>query len=156
MNTHARRRAPGRRPSWTEAGFTVTPHPFAPDALQVVAARRRALAARVSLDGRLSVQDAAAQLAAELLDPQPGERILDACAAPGGKTCHVLERTSGQAEVTALDVSEPRLARVQENLDRLGLQARLRGRRRRRTSAAGGTAGPSTASCSTCRAPPPA
>jgi 16S rRNA (cytosine967-C5)-methyltransferase len=71
------------------------------------------------------VQDAAAQLAIELLDPQPGDRILDACAAPGGKTCHVLERTNGQAEVTALDLSEPRLARVQENLDRLGLRARL-------------------------------
>ena len=62
------------------------------------------------MDGRLSVQDAAAQLAVELLDPQPGERILDACAAPGGKTCHVLERTNGQAEVTALDVAEPRLS----------------------------------------------
>jgi 16S rRNA (cytosine967-C5)-methyltransferase len=77
------------------------------------------------MDGRLSVQDAAAQLAIELLAPQPGERILDACAAPGGKTCHVLERTNGEAQVTALDASEPRLARVRENLDRLGLQARL-------------------------------
>ena len=75
------------------------------------------------MDGRLSVQDAAAQLAADLLDPQPGERILDACAAPGGKTCHLLERTSGTADVTALDVSEPRLARVRENLERLGLHA---------------------------------
>jgi 16S rRNA (cytosine967-C5)-methyltransferase len=107
-----------------EAGFSVTPHPFAPDALQVTPATDvRSLPG--FLDGRLSVQDAAAQLAIELLDPQPGDRILDACAAPGGKTCHVLERTNGQAEVTALDVSEPRLARVQENLDRLGLQARL-------------------------------
>ena len=51
------------------------------------------------LDGSLSVQDAAAQLAVELLDPQPGERILDACAAPGGKTCHVLERTGGNVEL---------------------------------------------------------
>jgi 16S rRNA (cytosine967-C5)-methyltransferase len=107
-----------------EAGFTVTPHPFAPDALQVTPATDvRSLPG--FLDGRLSVQDAAAQLAIELLGPQPGDRILDACAAPGGKTCHVLERTNGQADVTALDVSEPRLARVQENLDRLGLQARL-------------------------------
>jgi 16S rRNA (cytosine967-C5)-methyltransferase len=107
-----------------EAGFTVTPHPFAPDALQVTPPTDvRSLPG--FLDGRLSVQDAAAQLAIELLGPQPGDRILDACAAPGGKTCHVLERTNGQADVTALDVSEPRLARVQENLDRLGLQARL-------------------------------
>ncbi len=108
----------------TEAGFTVTPHPFAPDALQVTPPTDvRSLPG--FLDGRLSVQDAAAQLAVELLAPQPGDRILDACAAPGGKTCHVLERTNGEADVTALDVSGPRLARVQENLDRLGLQARL-------------------------------
>jgi 16S rRNA (cytosine967-C5)-methyltransferase len=108
----------------TEAGFTVTAHPFAPDALQVTPPTDvRSLPG--FLDGRLSVQDAAAQLAVELLAPQPGDRILDACAAPGGKTCHVLERTNGQAEVTALDVSQARLARVQENLDRLGLQARL-------------------------------
>ena len=108
----------------TEAGFTVTVHPFAPDALQVAPPTDvRSLPG--FLDGRLSVQDAAAQLAIELLQPQAGERILDACAAPGGKTCHVLERTNGQATVIALDVSQQRLARVQENLDRLGLQARL-------------------------------
>jgi 16S rRNA (cytosine967-C5)-methyltransferase len=78
------------------------------------------------VEGRLSVQDAAAQLAVDLLDPQPGDRILDACAAPGGKTCHVLERTGGQAELTAIDISEPRLGRVRDNLDRLGLRAELR------------------------------
>jgi 16S rRNA (cytosine967-C5)-methyltransferase len=107
------------------AGFTVTPHPLAPDALQVAPpADVRALPG--FLEGRLSVQDAAAQLAVELLDPQPGERILDACAAPGGKSCHVLERTGGQAGLTAVDISESRLARVRDNLDRLGLHAELR------------------------------
>ena len=107
------------------AGFAATTHPLATDALQVSPpADVRSLPGFA--EGRLSVQDAAAQLAVELLDPQPGERILDACAAPGGKTCHVLERTDGRAEVTALDVSEPRLARVRENLDRLGLRAELR------------------------------
>jgi 16S rRNA (cytosine967-C5)-methyltransferase len=105
-------------------GFTVTPHPFARDALQVAPpADVRALPG--FLEGRLSVQDAAAQLAVDLLDPQPGERILDACAAPGGKTCHVLERSAGQAQVTAVDIAEPRLTRIRENLERLGLQARL-------------------------------
>jgi 16S rRNA (cytosine967-C5)-methyltransferase len=108
----------------TEAGFAVRRHPFAPDALQVSPPTDvRSLPG--FLDGRLSVQDAAAQLAIELLDPQPGERILDACAAPGGKTCHILERTGGLAQVTALDASAPRLVRIRENLDRLGLQARL-------------------------------
>jgi 16S rRNA (cytosine967-C5)-methyltransferase len=107
------------------AGFTATPHPFAPDALRVEPATDvRSLPGFV--EGRVSVQDAAAQLAVELLAPAPGERILDACAAPGGKTCHVLERTGAAASVTALDLSSSRLERVSENLARLGLQAELR------------------------------
>jgi 16S rRNA (cytosine967-C5)-methyltransferase len=73
--------------------------------------------------GQVSVQDAGAQWAARLLDPQPGERVLDACAAPGGKTGHVLERA--EVDLTALDVDATRLARVQENLDRLQLAATL-------------------------------
>jgi 16S rRNA (cytosine967-C5)-methyltransferase len=73
--------------------------------------------------GHVSVQDAAAQLAAQLLDVQDGMRVLDACAAPGGKTGHILELAD--ANVTALDVDPQRLARVQENLDRLELSATL-------------------------------
>lgn len=75
--------------------------------------------------GRVSVQDEAAQLAAGLLDLAPGQRVLDACAAPGGKTCHLLEAQPGLSEVIALDLEPARLARVQENLDRLQLQATL-------------------------------
>ena len=70
--------------------------------------------------GEVSVQDAAAQLAAVLLDVQPGARILDACAAPGGKAAHILERVP-QASLVALDVDAQRLGRVQENFERLGL-----------------------------------
>lgn len=70
-------------------------------------------------DGRVTVQDAGAQLAAPLLDPQPGERVLDACAGPGGKTTHLLELAD--CRVTALDVGEARLRPVRENLARLGL-----------------------------------
>ena len=77
------------------------------------------------LEGRVSVQDEAAQLSAFLLDPQPGERILDACAAPGGKTGHLLEQQPELAEVVALDMDAQRLGRVQENLDRLQLSATL-------------------------------
>jgi len=73
--------------------------------------------------GDVSVQDAGAQWAARLLDVQPGERVLDACAAPGGKTGHIIER--GDVDLTALDVDAARLARVQENLDRLQLKATL-------------------------------
>ena len=69
--------------------------------------------------GAVSVQDAAAQWAAELLAPQEGELILDACAAPGGKTCHILE--SASADVVALDFDEHRLKRVSENIERLQL-----------------------------------
>ncbi|KIZ51932.1 16S rRNA methyltransferase [Pseudomonas oryzihabitans] len=76
--------------------------------------------------GRLSVQDEAAQLAAELLELAPGQRVLDACAAPGGKTCHLLEREPGLAEVMALDADAGRLQRVEQNLARLGLTARPR------------------------------
>ena len=76
-------------------------------------------------EGWVSVQDAAAQYAAPLLDPQPGERILDACAAPGGKTAHLLERTHHQARVTALDINPERLHVVETNLARLNLSAAL-------------------------------
>ncbi len=76
-------------------------------------------------DGDVSVQDAAAQLAAELLDIRPGLRILDACAAPGGKTAHILERGDNRVTVIAIDMDMSRLARVAENLERLGLNAKL-------------------------------
>ncbi|WP_418024358.1 RsmB/NOP family class I SAM-dependent RNA methyltransferase [Paracoccus sp. TD-10] len=73
-------------------------------------------------EGNWWVQDAAAALAVRVLDPQPGEAIADLCAAPGGKT---LQLAAAGAEVTALDISEPRLARVAENLARCRLSARL-------------------------------
>ena len=74
--------------------------------------------------GLVSVQDAAAQLAAKLLGAENGERVLDLCAAPGGKTCHVLE-TAANIEMTAVELEPLRMQRVQQNLDRLGLHAEL-------------------------------
>ncbi len=74
--------------------------------------------------GRVSVQDEAAQLAADLLELAPGQRVLDACCAPGGKTCHLLE-VEPTLSVTAVDLEESRLVRVRENLARLQLDARL-------------------------------
>lgn len=70
-------------------------------------------------EGLVSVQDAGAQLAARMLSPREGERILDACAAPGGKTAHLLEIS--KARVTALEVDSQRAERIRENLTRLGL-----------------------------------
>ena len=86
-------------------------------------------------EGLVSVQDGSAQLAAVLLDAQGGERVLDACAAPGGKTAHILERSGefggGQrsdsrgagALVTAIDADAERLETLRRNLERLGLSA---------------------------------
>jgi 16S rRNA (cytosine967-C5)-methyltransferase len=74
--------------------------------------------------GLASVQDAGAQLAAPLLDVQDGMRVLDACAAPGGKTCHILELAA--VELTAVDSDPKRLLRIEENLQRLGLSATLK------------------------------
>lgn len=73
--------------------------------------------------GRVSVQDAGAQLAAPLLDLHDGQRVLDACAAPGGKAGHILE--TAEVALTALDSDPARLERVRENLDRLRVTATL-------------------------------
>ncbi|MFT4927169.1 MAG: 16S rRNA (cytosine967-C5)-methyltransferase, partial [Phenylobacterium sp.] len=75
-------------------------------------------------EGSCSVQDGAAQFAAQILDVQPGDKVLDACAAPGGKTCHMLERQPELTSMLAIDSDENRLLRVQENLDRLQLNAK--------------------------------
>ncbi len=74
--------------------------------------------------GWFSVQDAGAQLAAQILQPQQGDKILDACAAPGGKTAHLFEMQPN-IEITALDISETRLQRVQENCQRLGFKPKI-------------------------------
>ena len=74
-------------------------------------------------DGLVSVQDAGAQYAARLLDIHDGMRVLDACAAPGGKTAHILE--CALVEMVAVDKDEKRLQRVAENLQRLKLSAQL-------------------------------
>lgn len=76
-------------------------------------------------EGWISVQDEAAQLAGDLLDLAPGQRVLDACCAPGGKTCHILEVEKDLAGVVAVDLEAKRLVRVRENLARLGLSAEL-------------------------------
>lgn len=75
------------------------------------------------VDGLVSVQDPGAQKAATLLAPAPGSRVLDACAAPGGKTAHLLER--GDLDLLALDLKPSRCRRIAETLDRLGLKAQI-------------------------------
>lgn len=74
-------------------------------------------------EGWASVQDEAPQLSASLLELAPGQRVLDACCAPGGKSCHILESEPQLAELVALDIDPERLPRVRENLQRLQLTA---------------------------------
>lgn len=75
-------------------------------------------------EGAVSVQDEAAQLAGQLLELSSGQKVLDACAAPGGKSCDILERHK-DIQLTALDISASRLSKVSENLERLQLSAEL-------------------------------
>ncbi len=75
-------------------------------------------------EGWVSVQDTGAQIAARLLDAKNGMRVLDACAAPGSKTCHILERNN--VDLTAIDTDNHRLRRVGDNLSRLQLKAKLK------------------------------
>ncbi|HEX9707719.1 MAG TPA: 16S rRNA (cytosine(967)-C(5))-methyltransferase RsmB, partial [Steroidobacteraceae bacterium] len=106
------------------AGLPAEPCDFAPQALR--------LADPVDVgqlpsfdDGDASVQDAAAQLAPFFLAAGTGMRVLDACAAPGGKACHLLELTPGLAELVALDIDAERAKRIASNLARLGLEAQV-------------------------------
>lgn len=75
--------------------------------------------------GLVSVQDAAAQRAAPLLNPQPGERVLDACAAPGGKTLHLLQQQPRLASLVAVELQAERMQRVRENLRRANLESKV-------------------------------
>lgn len=77
------------------------------------------------VQGHSSVQDEAAQLAAELLQLQPNQRVLDACCAPGGKTCHIGEQQSQLSALVAVDLEQRRLGRVQENLQRVNVAAQV-------------------------------
>ena len=74
-------------------------------------------------DGLVSVQDEASQLVTGMLKLTPASRVLDACAAPGGKTCALLEASNNRLDLTALDNNESRLVRVRDNLARLQLEA---------------------------------
>lgn len=101
-------------------GYTAEPHAWLADAIVLPhssdVTRMPGFAA-----GDFAVQDGAAQIAADLADLLDGQRVLDACAAPGGKACHVLERAD--VRLTALEFDPKRAQRITQNLDRLGLNA---------------------------------
>ena len=104
-------------------GIAADPHPSLADAI-VLERSTDVTALPGYAQGLFSVQDGAAQRVAGLLDLATGQRVLDACAAPGGKAAHILERAD--VLLTALDRDDTRLARVRENTERLGLCAELR------------------------------
>jgi 16S rRNA (cytosine967-C5)-methyltransferase len=105
-----------------DAGFPGEAPGFAPEALRL-AEPADVTALPGFAEGEISVQDAAAQLAPRFLGAAAGMRVLDACAAPGGKACHLLELEPGIAELVALDLDPARAARIESNLARLGLAA---------------------------------
>ncbi|MBD8165552.1 16S rRNA (cytosine(967)-C(5))-methyltransferase RsmB [Erwinia persicina] len=107
-----------------ESGKTAFAHPQHSDALRLEAPCAVGLLPGFT-EGWVTVQDASAQGCVALLDPQNGEKILDLCAAPGGKTTHILE-AAPRAEVMAVDVDAQRLARISENLQRLNMQAEVK------------------------------
>ena len=106
-----------------EAGIESTAHAPLPEALVLAQSRDVTLLPGYA-EGAFSVQDGAAQYAPTLLDLQDGQRVLDACAAPGGKSAHILETAA--VDLLALDRDAARLPRLRENLARLGLHAEVR------------------------------
>jgi 16S rRNA (cytosine967-C5)-methyltransferase len=106
------------------AGFVTATHPYAADAVSIQPA---AAVGKIPgfAEGRCSVQDPAAQLAKDLLQAQAGERVLDACAAPGGKAAHLLEACP-EIRLTALDRHPQRARLITQTLERLGLECDVR------------------------------
>lgn len=98
--------------SWCPDGFRLSADPAAYDDL--------------ARSGRVYIQNAASWLPVLALAPQPGERILDLCAAPGGKASHIQAITDNQARLVCNDNSRPRLIRLRANLERLGVRAECR------------------------------
>jgi 16S rRNA (cytosine967-C5)-methyltransferase len=106
-----------------DAGIRAQPHPWLHDALQLDAHADLARLPGFG-QGHFSVQDGAAQCAADLMDLQDGVRVLDACAAPGGKACHMLERAD--LRLSALEREPARAVSIRANLERLNLACELR------------------------------
>ena len=104
------------------AGYAATAHPWLADAL-VLPHSTDVTRMPGFEEGHFAVQDGAAQIAADLADLRDGLRVLDACAAPGGKACHLLDRAD--IELTALEFEPTRAERIRQNLMRLRLNAKI-------------------------------
>lgn len=104
-----------------QAGLGSEPIPDLPWALRLVDSPGAITALPGYQAGWWSIQDASAQMVSEFLDPQPGEMVLDVCAAPGGKATHLAELMADQGQVWACDRTPSRLSKIKLNCDRLGL-----------------------------------
>lgn len=104
------------------AGVDATPTSWSPEGIQV---RGLSPVDRLSgfQEGLFQVQGEASQLVGHLLDPKPGERVLDACSAPGGKTTHLADLMGDRGEIVATDVSSRGLERVRQNVQRMGIRS---------------------------------
>lgn len=106
-----------------QLGWTGKPYTWSTDCYSVESGLEAIRDSDLARNGTVYIQNAASWLPVLALDPQPGEAILDVCAAPGGKASHIAALTQGQAELTVNDNSGGRLARMRANLSRLGVQA---------------------------------
>ncbi len=106
-----------------DAGVTISRIPYLPQALRITEGSGAINQLPGYREGWWIVQDSSAQLVTHLLDPQPGETIVDACAAPGGKTTHIAELIGDRGTVWACDRSKKRLRKVKANAERLQLKS---------------------------------
>jgi 16S rRNA (cytosine967-C5)-methyltransferase len=105
----------------TENGITGEPTRFSPDGVRLK--EMYTYADLACIHGLFAVQDEASQLIAYLLDPKPGERVLDACAAPGGKTSHIAQCMHDNGEIIAVEKDPRRISNLEENLTLLGIRS---------------------------------
>ena len=101
-------------------GFNASPTPWAPQGIQLKSASAVAQIPGFQ-EGLFQIQGEASQLVSYLVNPRPGERVLDACAAPGGKTTHLAELMEDKGEIIATDISTRGLDKLEQNVQRLGL-----------------------------------
>ncbi|MFZ4855977.1 MAG: 16S rRNA (cytosine(967)-C(5))-methyltransferase RsmB [Desulfuromonadaceae bacterium] len=107
---------------FSRQGIDATPCRYSPDGITLVG-RHIINTLPGFAEGLFAVQDEASQLAGRLLGAEPGERIWDACCAPGGKTCHIAEQLDDRGELIATDISRSKLTTVQDNFRRLGINS---------------------------------
>ncbi|WP_298273055.1 16S rRNA (cytosine(967)-C(5))-methyltransferase RsmB [Geobacter sp.] len=107
------------RALFREGGVASEPTPYSPDGLRILSRTAVTLLPGFG-EGLFTVQDEASQLASRFLAPSPGDRVLDVCAAPGGKTTHLAQLMENRGEILAGDVSEKKLRRIGESVARLG------------------------------------